>query len=106
MFQRRFNDISVAVVMLDSLSAPRQRRGSLPAQRNLIRPQRARRPALLVHARLELLGLDEIPPPSLQRQRPRRVPRQAYRRRIERPGFDVPTMLFRLAAVAPADLRF
>ena len=65
---------------------------------------RACRPALLVDARLELLGLLEMAPAALQRQRLRRVPGQPDGRRIQRPRLDVPAMLVGLAAVEAADL--
>src|SRR6478672_12003096 len=52
---RRFSGQRIVIVAPAGLAAPGQRSGQLPPRRNFIRPERARRPALLVDARLELL---------------------------------------------------
>src|SRR4051812_38125288 len=57
MLHRRLGDISIVVVVLDDLAAPGERARELPAGSNFSRVKRARRPALLVDSRLELLGI-------------------------------------------------
>src|SRR6476661_5043834 len=91
--------------MLDRLASPRERAGELPARRDLPRIKQTRRQPLLVDARLELLGILEMPPAGLERQLRRRIPRYPHRCRIERPGFDIPAMLVGFAAVETADLQ-
>src|SRR5512146_1625153 len=76
----------------------------MPARCDVVGPQSTRRPALLVDVWLQLLGIDEMAPAALQRERARWVPGEADRGRIKRPGFDVPAMLVRLAPVEAADL--
>src|SRR3954463_14661657 len=76
--------------------APGERRRPPVFGADPLRPDRARGPAGLVPPRLELLGSLEVRPASLQRELARRVPREAQRRRVERPRLDVPAMLIRL----------
>ena len=60
---------------------------------------------ILVDAGLELLGFLKMGPAALQREVACRIPGQANRSRIERPGFDIPAMLVRFAAVEDRCLR-
>ena len=98
----QFNELSSANASKLSPSIvlrPQARVGRPPAVAHRPRIDPARRPALLVDAGLELLGLLEMRPAALQRQCRGRIPRQPHRGRIERPGLDVPAMLVGLAAV-------
>src|SRR5215210_9165580 len=91
---------------MSRLAAPRQGTGEFPAGGDFAGIQCARRQALLVDAGLELLGVDEMAPASLQRYFRRRVPRDPHGRRIEGSSLDVPAMLVGLAPVEPADFHF
>src|SRR5215213_428329 len=93
----------IVAVAFDRLAAPRQRAGELPTWSDLAGIKRAGRPAGLVDARLELLGVDEPAPASLQREFGGRIPGQADGGGIERAGLDVPAVLVRFAAVEAAD---
>src|SRR5258705_1595163 len=106
MLHRRFADVGVIVVAVRALAAPRERSRELPPRCNLTRVERAWRPAFLVDPRFELLGIGEMTPASLQRERARRVPRHPDRSRIEWTGLDVPAVLVGLAAVEQAHLEF
>src|SRR5690348_15784328 len=66
--QRPFERHAVVAMALRAFAAPGERRGGMPAGRDIVGPQRARRPALLVDAGLELLGIGEMAPAPLQRE--------------------------------------
>src|SRR5690349_2308596 len=72
MLDRRFGNKGVVlppfVMMLDRLAPPGERRRQPDVRRDLLRPQRARRPAALVDARLQQLRILEMAPAALQRQ--------------------------------------
>ena len=73
MLERRFGDIGIVLQPLAVMSSIDLRpqasvAGELPAGRDLAGVERACRPALLVDARLELLGILEMAPAALQRQ--------------------------------------
>ena len=65
MLQRGFGDIGVVLVPVGRLAAPGERPGQLPARRDFTGVKRAGRPALLVDARLQLLGIFEMAPTAL-----------------------------------------
>src|SRR5437870_4466687 len=54
MLDRGLRDKGVVLVVLDRLASPRERSGELPPRRDFAGIERARRPTLLVDARLEL----------------------------------------------------
>src|SRR4051812_3375784 len=93
MLERRFADIGIVPMMLDRLPSPRQCSREFPARRDFARVKNARGPALLVDAGLELLGIGEMAPATLEREFLRRIPGCPHRRRIERPSLDVPATL-------------
>lgn len=68
MLQRRFGGIRTVIlrftVMVDRHAASQQGAGKLPARRNLLRVERARRPARLIDPGFQLHGLPE-PAPGL-----------------------------------------
>src|SRR6476469_5426214 len=74
MRQRSFGGPAVVIVALRRLPAPSERPRRSPAGRDVVSPQRTRRPAGLVDTWLKLLGIDKSPPASLQRQSPRWIP--------------------------------
>src|SRR5690242_16835005 len=74
MLQGPFGCERVILVMLNRLSAPRERPSKFPVRRQLTSIEEARRPALLVHTRLQLLWILEMAPAALERELASRVP--------------------------------
>src|SRR5258708_31233331 len=54
MLERGFGSDRIVIVTMEDLAPPGERTRQLPARRDLARIERTCRPALLVHARLEL----------------------------------------------------
>src|SRR6476469_2732224 len=104
MLERRLRGEAVVLVAMTDLPPPSERAGELPARRDVVGIERACRPAFLVDARLELFGVDEMPPAALQRQRAGGIPGDSNRGRVQRPRFDVPAVLVGFAGVEAACL--
>src|SRR5262245_10968466 len=104
MLYRGLRDIRIILVALGRLPSPGERSGQLPAGSDLARVECACRPALLVDAGFELLGVFEMAPAALQCELAGGVPGQAYGRGIQRSCLNIPAVLVRLARIEAADL--